>query len=343
VTIEGGPGWQLGEPPGDTIGEDRRPARTLPGLPRLAALLARRAPLAVVVAAALGFGSGTLLADWRTDRLGESDAGTLSLEVTPEVEGDPGRLGRTPDDRPARMLPMFVRNTGPREVALDRVWLAGTDWAAEDAAGRRIAPRKGARVTLLRPIDCDRLEEPGDAGPFVMVRAVTDAGVREHRVPVDVDHGFMSSELDRWSCGELPAEEAVQADVYEERHLPTGIELMVRLANRSRYEVTVTAVRAPAGLRVQLLDESARAPLAVPLRLPADRHVPRDLYDDDPPSLLVVVRVTLADCELLAPTRTVLDRGQSLLEMDVVSELGTGVTDQLEADGLLHRLTTEVC
>ena len=315
--------------------------------PRLATALAR-VPVAVVVAAVVGFGSATLLADWRTDRLGETDAGTLSLEIAHLEEWGDGRLGRSRDGRPVRTLPVEIRNTGPREVALDRVWLAGTDWTSEDAPGRRVAPRRSARIVLLKPVDCDRLPEPGRSGPepvpSVVVRAVTDAGMREQRVPGAVDGWVVSGEPDRQACGAVPADEAVQAVAYDQRFFHAGTELRAQLVNRSRYEVEVTAVRVPPGLRVQVLDESAQTLLPMPLRLPAaDFRVPREVLDEGLPSLPVTLRVTVADCALLAPTRSPLEMGRALLELDVESELGNGVTHLPDDNGVLYRLHAEGC
>lgn len=349
MTIEGGPGWQLEDVPADAIGVADGPERAPVLPPRAAALLARRAPLlAVVVAAAVGFGSATLLADWRTDTLGESDARTLSLEVTPVADGGDGGFGRDRDGRLVRTVPLTVRNTGPREIALDRVWLDGTEWRSEDASGRRLAPRGRARVVLLRPIDCDRLPEPARDGPgpapSAVVRAVTDAGVREHRATAVVDAWTLSGEPDRRACGVLPAEEAVVSQELGERVVGQGVDVGVQLGNASRYDVEVTGVTVPAGTAVQVLDEAGLAPLPLPLRLPAGQFAgPREPFQEELRWLPVTLRLTVLDCALLSPTRSVLDRGRAHIGLDVASELGSGATDLLDGEGLLYRLRSERC
>ncbi|MFP5219058.1 MAG: hypothetical protein ACLGIG_04875 [Actinomycetes bacterium] len=54
-------------------------------------------------------------------------------------------------------------------------------------------------------------------------------------------------------------------------------------------------------------------------------------------------RVTVADCALLAPTRSILDKGQTDIALDVESDLGAGVTDLFDAEGVVTRLRAEAC
>lgn len=349
MTIEGGPGWQLDDAPGDTIGGDDRAERAPSPVSRLAAGLAARVPVAIALAAAVGFGAATLLADVRTDTLGESDAGTLSLEVRVTEDWGDGRLSRGTDGGLVRALSVYVRNTGPREIALEGVWLEGTDWRSEDATGRRVAARRSAYVVLVRPVDCDRLPEESPEGPgpapTAVVRAVTDAGVREQRVPAAADGWVLSSEPDRRSCGVVPPDEAVQAGVFETRSFPAGADLDAQLGNVSRYVVEVTGVQAPPGVQVQVLDESGSTPLPLPLRLAGvDVPGPRSPFAEvQYPSLEVTLRVTIADCALLAPTRSILDRGQAQIALEVESELGAGTTHLHDAEGIVTRLREEGC
>jgi hypothetical protein len=345
VTIEGGPGWQVDAPPGDTIGEVDRPERD----PLWLTGLARRVPLAVVVAVAVGFGSATLLADWRTDRLGETDAGALSLEVAQPQDWGYAGLSRTRDGRVATTVLLDVRNTGPRDVALDRVWLEGTAWASEDVQGRRIEPRSSARVVLLRPIDCDRLPEPWrgwpePTSPAVVVRAVTEAGPREQRVPAAVEGWSLSGESDRRACGEVPVDEAVQPVQTRQHFSQAGTELRVELANASRHDVTVNRVRVPPGLQVQVLDPSGLTPLPMPLRLPAgDFREPHQHPDAGLPSMPLMLRVSIADCVRLAATRPAEDEGRALVELDVESASGNGVAHLFDGFSALSRLHVDGC
>lgn len=343
VTIEGGPGWQLVAPPGDTIGEDARAPREPPWAP----VLRQPAVVAAVLAAAVGFGSATLVADWRTDRLGETDAGTLSLEVgAPENWGYQG-LARTADGRVATAVVLDVRNTGPRPIALHDVRLEGAGWAAEDLGGRRVAAGGAARVSLVRPVDCDDLPAGyGGSGSSVavLVRAVTDAGPRQQRVVGAVDSWLTSGELDRQACGEVPAEQAVQELVSRQRNTDAGTELRVRLGNASRRPVAITRVRVPPGLRVEVLDGSGELPLPLPLALPAgDFDEPKDPYEAAQPGVPLTLRVRVADCARLGTARPAVDYGRPLVELDVEGQPGSGTAFLGDGASVVSRLQADFC
>ena len=306
VTIEGGPGWQLDVVDGETLGEDA-PPRPLPRPPRWLAVPVVSALVGAVVTAAV--------LDWRTDRLGEGDAGLLSLEATGVddvryydlVEDERGRLSTVPV--------LAVRNTGPRDVELREVSLPGTEFAAEGVEGLRIRASSSVRVVLVRAVDCDRPR--ADTVPTGLhVRALTEAGERERRLPVSLGSFAVSDDASQAACGRLGpgALQVLEQEVaYEDGRLRMDVELR----NPSAEEVVVRAVRTAApGLAVELLEPDG-TPLQLPVTLPGgDFSEPREIDDPALPTRRLTVVVSVADCEALADRRLP-GAGGPLLELDL--------------------------
>ena len=348
MTIEGGPGWVLdpapGELAGETLGEDAGPPRT----PRWSTPDARRTAVAVLAALAVGAGSATLVADWRTDRLLESDAGALSLEVVSSENVAHYGFGRTQEGRAAMAVQLDVRNTGPRTVALEHVVVEGTGFVAEGVRGRRVQPGEVARLALLRPVRCTDLpdphREPESASSALVVRAVTEAGQQEQRLPGAVEGWLTGRHLDRQACGETLPSDAVHQLQSREYFRGGAVELHVQLANTSRHDLVLTSAWTAAGLGLQVLDGSGGAPLPMPVRLPGgDFSEPRDPMSGPLEAVALVLRVSVVDCGLLPVSAPPYDGGSPLVELDVASETLSQVTGLGDLYSVLPRLRGPAC
>ena len=292
VTIEGGPGWQVDEAAPDVIGTDpgrgsrRRPSRALVA--------------AVAVSALLGFAAATVLAELRHDRVGEIDAATLSVSVWEVGEFGDERPVTVQDRTAGVRIPFQLANTGPRAIQLLSVGLQGTDIRTDDLAGRRLAPGRWARLSLVRPLDCGaeprQIAVEGDVARLV-VRARTDAGVREVQVRATLRTGLLSREMLIALCGDLPPDEALFSELAETSYAERGVALLsLRVANGSRHPITVERVGVIVPwLSARLVDEQGRA-VQLPLTLPAgDFSSPRQPWEPRD-SRAWRVEISVPDC-----------------------------------------------
>lgn len=341
MTIEGGPGWVLDAPPPDVLGQGAPAAR-----PPLRVTLGRhRTALAAALALAVGFGSATMLAEWRTERLGETDAGALSVEVNAVRDGGGPTFGRSDGGRLTMTMRMEVRNTGPRDIELRQVRLEGTAWVAADARGRRLARGDSAWIGLMRAVDCTDLPAPVREWDMpaltAVVTALTGAGERQRRAEGALEGWLSGRELDRQACGELEPAEAVQAQVSQQPG-PGSLALHVQLANGSRHDLTLTRGWVPEGLRLEVLDGTGAAPAALPVRLPAgDFGRPRPPQRGAGPVVPLVLRVTVADCARLRPVYA--SEGQPLVQLDVASDRQAQMLPLGDLYGSVQRLRAEAC
>lgn len=292
VTIEGGPGWQLGSAPADEIGVDPgdegRWWRT-PGRVRVAA-----------VSALLGFAAATALAEWRHDTRGGPDAATLSVTAW-EIENSDGGLEpvATEDGRPGIGMPFRLQNTGPREIALVSVQLSGTGITTDGLMGQRLAPGEQARLVLVRRLDCGSGAQqgvPDVAAPRLTVRARTDAGERQVELRAAMSTWRLSDELAGRMCGDLRPDEAFRTQLTFVRASAGVALLSLQVANDSRRPLTVDRLQSVVPwMSVRLVDEQGR-PLPLPMPLPAgDFSTPRSPAGFTPIETWGV-EVTVPDC-----------------------------------------------
>ena len=310
----------------------------------------------LLVAAAVGFGAATLLAERRQSTLDASPAGVLSLDLAlqePHFSSDLVESG----GGAAVQAVVVLRNTGPRTIALESAELPGTGFAADDVAGRRVTPDSTTSVRLLRPIRCDDLAPLGSVGPLV-VRATTGAGPRSTELRMETQSVAMSVHFARAACGLMaPGNSMVAVDVPPTRIAGDRAEVGIELSSTSRAPLVLRSLEVPAGLRVAgLRDEQGRA-VTLPLRLPpGDYDPPTDPMRGRGPAQRLVAVVEVADCSALAePSQdemyvplfhgTVTDeRGRSSLEGvdDAFGGFGPGGS-QWGDPSVLTRLRASAC
>ena len=340
VTIEGGPGWQLDDAPADVIGDE--PTR----LPR------RRPPRVVVVAVAaaalVSFAAGTVLAEWRHDRAGEIAAATLSVSVWSTGDYGYNQPLSVQGGRARLQIPFELANTGPRPIRLLWVGMPGTDIGTEDLAGRRLAPGRQVRLSLLRPLDCGsdprEIAAEGAAVTGLVVGARTDAGPRQVEVRSALNTGLLSRNVLTAMCGELPPDEALMTDVTGQSAISRGLMVLsLQVANASRYRLTVERVRASEPwLSARLVDEAGRA-VAMPVSVPAgDFSTPRQPWQPRDPQTWRV-EIAVPDCRRV-PEPLIPDVEESLLAVDLDSgtRTGTAQVGGLGAD-VLPALVRSAC
>jgi hypothetical protein len=296
VTIAGGPGW--------TVDPDLR--ETLEGAPDddVSARPGRgRQVTALLLAAALGFGVASVLAERRQSSLEDSPEGVLSLNLAaqePQFAAD--LVAR--DSGVAVQATVVLRNTGPRTVALESVKLIDTGYAADDVAGRRIAPDGSTSVRLLRTVRCDDLAPLGAVGPL-RVRATTGAGTRTTQVRMETQVIATSHGFARAACGlAAPGQSLVAIDTPTSSVVGGRAEVGFELSNASRAPLVLQSLELPAGLRLVALQDAGGGDVTLPLRLPPGDYDPptQPMLGRGPARRLIAV-VEVADCAAL-PERT---------------------------------------
>jgi hypothetical protein len=325
VTIEGGRGWQLGDARGDVSGGDEPPA----GPPGEPPGRGRRVG-AVVLAAALGFGAATALAERRQSSLDDSPAGVLSLDVV----GDQSvvfssELVSAADGTPSLVASVELRNTGPAPVALESAELLGTGYRAEDVTGRRVGDRDRTTVRLLRPVRCDELAPPAPPGPL-RVRAMTRAGPRTTDLRLDTPDRALSEDLAQAACGRSsPARSLVVVEPAAAVVDGSRARVTAELSNGSASPILLQELRVSAGLRIVALQDADGAEVPLPLALPpGDFDPPTEPSLGRGPGRLLVVVLEVEDCAQLRPPR-VEDLYLPLLEATVTDvEGGLGDRDR---------------
>jgi hypothetical protein len=322
VTIEGGRGWQLADAARDVSGGEEPPAGASGEPPghgrRLAALL---------LAAALGFGAATALAERRQSSLDDSPDGVLSLDVVGDQQLlSSSALVSSADGTPALVASVELRNTGPAPVALESAELMGTAYRAEDVAGRRVGERDRTTVRLLRPVRCDEPARPGPPGPL-RVRAMTRAGPRTADLRLDTQSAAVADDLAQAACGRSsPAGSLLVTEPAAAVVEGARARVAAELGNGSGSPILLQSVRAPAGLRIVALQDDAGEQVPLPLELPpGDFDPPTEPHLGRGPGRLLVAVLEVEDCALLRPPR-VEDLYLPLIEATVTDTDG-GVGD----------------
>lgn len=292
VTIEGGPGWTLdpdlretvkGAPDGDV---NARPGRG-------------RQATALLVAAALGFVAATLLAERRQSALEDSPEGVLSIDLAaqePQFSSD--LVAR--DGGVAVQVAVVLRNTGPRTVALESAELVGTGYAADDVAGRRMAPDGSTSVRLLRPVRCDDLAPLGPVGPL-RLRATTGAGTRITELRMETQGIAWSAGFAGAACGlAAPGQSLVAIDTPPTSVVGDRAEVGFELSSASRAPLVLQSLELPPGLRLVALHDAEGGDVTLPLRLPpGDYDPPTQPMRGRGPARRLVAVVEVADCAAL--------------------------------------------
>jgi hypothetical protein len=320
ITIEGGPGWTTDPTSGDTIVTE--PDDAAPGRPGR-----RRQVTALLLAAALGFGAATLLAERRQSVLDASPDGVLSLDVAsrePQFSPDLVEL----DGGLAVQATVQLRNTGPRDIALEAVELEGTGFAAVDVAGRRLAADRVTAVQLLRAVRCEDLAPLDSVGPL-RVRATTGAGPRTAELRLGTQEFGFSASFARAACGLLSPDQSLVAFETAPAVVSGGrAEVRVALSSASSSALVVQSLELPPGLRLASLTGVEGTDVTLPLRLPPGDYDPPTqpmLSRGQEQSLVAVLEV--ADCAAL-PARAA-EQYLPLFQAAVTDERGRsqGATD----------------
>lgn len=299
MTIEGGAGWQL------AAADATDAADTLEGAPEPAAERSwprRRQLGALLLAAAVGFAAATVVANQRLKTLQESDDGVLSLDVAPASLESPGDLVAAADGAPAVVISVSLRNTGPRAVALESAAVVGTEFRAEDVAGRRIASRDRTVVRLVQPVRCDRRAEGDRPGPL-RVRAMTGAGSKTVDLRVDVSSLGFTTEVMRSACGLTPPPQALLATESAPAEL-SGLQARVpsELSNASAFPILLREVRLSPGLRLVAIEDELSGQVELPIELPpGDYDPPVEPFLGRGPARSLTFVVEVADCDALPP------------------------------------------
>jgi hypothetical protein len=321
ITIEGGPGWTTDPTSGDTIVAE--PDDAAPGRPGR-----RRQVTALLLAAALGFGAATLLAERRQSVLDASPDGVLSLDVAsrePQFSPDLVEL----DGGLAVQATVQLRNTGPRDIALEAVELEGTGFAAVDVAGRRLAARPGDGGAAAA---CGPLRGPRAAGLGGSAAGPRDDGRRSaHRRAAAGHPGVRASR--RASPGR-PADCCRRTSPWSRSRprRPSSAagraEVRVALSSASSSALVVQSLELPPGLRLASLTGVEGTDVTLPLRLPPGDYDPPTqpmLGRGQEQSLVAVLEVV--DCAAL-PARAA-EQYLPLFQAAVTDERGRsqGATD----------------
>jgi hypothetical protein len=318
VTIEGGSGWQLDGGARETLEAQPTPTAAPSGRGRRLASLA--------LAAAVGFGAASVLAEQRQRARDDSPEGVLALDVALQGADDGGSLVTTNDGALAVTTSVVLRNTGPLPVTLDGAELLGTQFRSDDLAGRRMAAEGGQSVVVLaRPVDCDALGGTPPSGRL-RVRARTEAGTRTVELRVPSQGVSVADEVARSACGLSPPEQALVVMDSAPFVRDGRATVTVELSNASATALLVDDVRPQDGLRLLgLRDATTGEPL--PLVLPAgDFDPPVDAFQGRGPSRTLVAVLEVADCSRVERT-----------EQDVYSPL---LQATVRANGSLRRATT---
>lgn len=292
MTISDGTGRTL-TGPGELLVEDPEPS---PGQRRVD----RRRLGGLALAAAVGFALATGVAELRTTTLEESAGAALSLVARVDEGVRPGITG-TGDDRRALTLPLVVRNTGPRPVALERLELLDTPYRSDDLSGLHVAAGTETTIVLLRGIDCSRLESTAAPGAL-RVHATTSAGRRSVNLRMPTVVMQFQDEQVRAACGKADPDDALY--VQDARDSLDGMTLAVDLTlrNGSSRPLSVARVATAAGLRVAGLTSRAGTPLALPLPLETgDFDPPVDPFFGGGPATELSVRLAVEDCDRFRP------------------------------------------
>lgn len=325
MTIEGGPGWQLGLSTDDGAdGDGARDADTLgtePGPADAPAWGRGRQLAALAVAAAVGFAAATVLAETRLQTLRDGPEGVLSLDVVVEsVEGT--SLVSSVRSQAAVVSSVVLRNTGPNDVALDAAELIGTGFVAEDLEGRRLPPGGRTVLRLLRAVDCSALDPTPPPGPL-RVEATTGAGQRTVDLRVAADLAF-ADEQARAACGQV--DPAMALIVLDSPPMLTGttVRVSAELSNASVSPLLVSDLRPLLGLRIVATTDQQGRPARLPLELPpGDYDPPTDPFSGRGSLRVLVVELAVEDCALL-PARGTQHMGFGpVLEAAVTSSDGS--------------------
>lgn len=296
VTIEGGPGWTLDPDLRETV--DGAPGDDVSARPGRG-----RQVTALLVAAALGFGAANLLAERRQNALEDSPDGVLSIDLAvqePQYTSDLVARG----DGVAVQATVVLRNTGPRTVALESAELVGTGYAADDLAGRRMAPDGSTSVRLLRPVRCDDLAPLGAVGPL-RVRATTGAGTRITELRLDAQGIVWSAGFAGAACGLAPPGQSLVAiDTPSTSVVGDRAEVGFALSSAARTPLLLQSLELPPGLRLVALQDAEGGDVTLPLRLPpGDYDPPTQPMRGRGPERRLVAVMEVADCAAL-PERT---------------------------------------
>lgn len=271
-----------------------------PELPREGRRLDRHRLGALAMAAAAGFALATMLAELRTTTIEESAGGALSFEARLDDGIRPGITG-TGDDGRALTMPVILRNTGPRPVALERIELLDTPYRSDDLSGRHVAAGGETTIVLLRSIDCARLESPPAPGAL-RVHATTSAGERsvDVRMPTLVMQ-FQDDQV-RAACGRADPDEALY--VQDGRDSLDGSTMVVDLAlrNGSSRPLAVERLVPATGLRMTSVTTRSGTPFTLPLLLEAgDFDPPVDPFFGGGPTTELSIRLAVEDCDRFEP------------------------------------------
>lgn len=293
MTIEGGPGWQLGGAREDPDGGD--------GPLQERAWADRHRLGALVLAAALGFAAATALAQVRLTTIGESAEGVLSLDIQAEPDIDVGgELVMTAEGTPAVTATAVLRNTGPQPVALAGAELLGTPYRSDDLGGRWVDAGGRTAVVLLRPIDCSELGRTRAPGPL-RVHATTGAGRRSVDLRMSTRMLSLHDEQVRGACGQAGPGQALVVMDQVQTLLDGRAVIGTALSNASSNPLAVTEVQPMAGLRLVRLEDERGAPVVLPLDLPPGSYDPPvEQFLGRGPERTVVAVLEVEDCARLA-------------------------------------------
>lgn len=296
ITITGGRGWAIGRGgdagaealDGAEPGPHDRPDRRH----RLGAL---------ALAAAVGFGTATVLAETRQRGLDDGPDGVLSLDVELEPVDAGGALAVTAAGEPALSTTVVLRNTGPRPVALESAELVGTPWRSDDLAGRRVADGDRTELTLLRPLDCGALTATPPPGPL-LVRATTGSGSKAAALRISF-HGLQFADgTARSACGQAEPPAAVVSTETRVELQDDRVLLTVELANASARPLALTSLQPLPGLHLTALQDGANVALPLPLP-PGDYDPPVDASQGRGAGRTLELTLQVEDCSQLAPVR----------------------------------------
>lgn len=297
ITITGGRGWATG---GGNAGAD---ADALDGAePDPQDRPDRRHRLgALALAAAVGFGTATVLAEARQTSLDDGPDGVLSLDVELEPVDAGALLAVTAAGEPALSATVVLRNTGPRPVALESAELVNTPWRSDELAGRRVADGDRTELTLLRPLDCGDLTATPAPGPL-LVRATTGSGSKTAALRISFDGLAFADEMAAGACGQAEPTAAVastetRVELQDDRMLIT-----VELANASARPLALTSLQPLPGLRLTALQDGANVALPLPLP-PGDYDPPIEAYQGRGAGRTLELVLQVDDCSQLTPVR----------------------------------------
>ncbi len=250
----------------------------------------------LVLAAALGFGAATLLAEQRQRTLVGSPDGVLSLDLGPQEPSTYGDLVPY-DDGLAVQATVLLRNTGPRVITLEAAALGATGFAADDVAGRQMSSGGSTSVRLLRKVRCDDLPARDPVGPL-QVRARTGAGLRSTALRIDTQGFAGSARFAAAACGRSsPLESLITMDIPPISVVGGRAEVGFELSSASSSPLLVRSLQLHPELRLVALQDTDGAEVGLPLRLaPGDYDPPTPPMDGRGPVQRLVAVVELTDC-----------------------------------------------